>query len=263
MRSVSRTTRRGLLAAILGGCLIVGVLPALAADQAVQVADFSFSPSNVAVRPGEKVTWTNAGSSIGHNVHFEGEAALNSPSTSFNNVEKTFPAAGEFRYSCDVHPIQMRGTVFVNDAGTVPTATPTASPTASPTATSTAPPGSTPQPPGATPGPAATGVVVSRFVARAARASFCAKRSRTCKSPGVVLSLQLGATDRVRVTGTLRRRPLKGGSLRRFSSVAFSLAPGARRLRLPVSRRLTSGRYVLELKAGTLARQVKFRVRAG
>ena len=257
MRSVSRSTRRGLLGAILGGCLIVGVLPALAADQAVQVADFSFTPSNVAVRPGENVTWTNAGSGIGHNVHFDGEAALNSPSTSFS-VDKSFPAAGEFQYHCDVHPIQMRGTVFVNDAGTVPTATPTASPTA----TSTTTPGSTPQPPGATPGPAATGVVVSRFVAKAARASFCAKRSRTCKRPGVVLSLQLAATDDVRVTGTLRRRPLKGGSLRRFGSVAFSLAPGARRLRLPVRRRLTSGRYVLELKAGALTRRLQFRVRA-
>lgn len=262
MPSVSRTTRRGLLGAILGGCLIVGVLPALAADQAVQVADTSFTPRSVAVQPGQKVTWTNSGSTIGHNVHFDGEAALMSPMTSFS-VEKSFPVAGEYQYHCDNHPLSMTGTVFVNDAGTVPTATPTASPTASPTATSTAPPGSTPQPPGATPGPAATGVVVSRFVARAARASFCAKRSRTCKSPGVVLSLKLEATDRVRVTGTLRRRPLKGGSLRRFGSVAFSLAPGARQLKLPVRRRLTSGRYVLELKAGTLTRQLKFRVRAG
>lgn len=260
MRSVSRSARRGLLGAILGGCLIVGVLPALAADQAVTVADTSFSPRNVAVLPGEKVTWTNAGSSIGHNVHFDGDAALNSPSTSFS-VEESFPAAGEFGYHCDVHPAQMRGTVFVNATGTVPSATPTASPTASPTATSTAPPGSTPQPPGATPGPA-VGVVVSRFAARAARASFCAKRGRTCKSPGVVLSLQLGATDTVRVTGTLRRRPLKGGSLRRFGSVAFNLDPGARRLRLPLKRRLASGRYVLELKAGALTRRLQFRVRA-
>jgi hypothetical protein len=254
VRSVSRSARRGLLGAILGGCLIVGVLPALAADQAVQVADSSFTPRSVAVQPGQKVTWTNSGSTIEHNVHFDGEAALMSPMTSFS-VEKPFPVAGEYRYHCDNHPLTMTGTVFVNDTGT-------ASPTASPTATSTAPPGSTPQPPGAIPGPTATGVVVSRFVAKAARASFCAKRSRTCKRPGVVLSLQLGATDDVRVTGTLRRRPLKGGSLRRFGSVAFSLAPGARRLRLPVGRRLTSGRYVLELKAGALARQVKFRVRA-
>jgi hypothetical protein len=236
------------------------VLPALAADQSVSVADSSFTPAGVAVRPGEKVTWTNAGSSSSHSVHFDGAAALNVPSTSFT-VEKTFPAAGEFNYHCDVHAF-MRGTVFVNDAGAVPTPTATATPTASPTAGSTASPGTTPAP-GATAGPTATGVVVSRFVAKAARASFCAKRSRTCKRPGVVLSLQLGATDSVRVTGALRRRPLKGGSLRRFGSVAFSLAPGARQLRLPVGRRLTSGRYELSLKAGQLARQVKFRVRAG
>lgn len=259
MRSVSPAPRRALLGAILGGCLIVGVLPALAADQSVTVADISYTPGDVAVQPGQKVTWTKGNTSFQHNVHFDGEAALVAQTTGAFTVEKTFPAAGEFAYRCDVHPFQMQGTVFVNDTGTVPTATPTASPTATSTTT---PPGSTPQPPGATPGPAATGVVVSRFVAKAARASFCAKRSRKCKSPGVVLSLQLGATDRVRVTGTLRRRPLKGGSLRRFSSVAFNLAPGTRRLRLPVGRRLTSGRYSLELKAGTLTRRVQFRVRA-
>lgn len=260
MRSLSRSTRRGLLGSILGGCLIVGVLPALAADQGVTVADTSFTPRDVAVQPGQKVTWTKASTAAQHNVHFDGEAALIAQTTSAFTVEKTFPAAGEFRYSCDVHPIQMRGTVFVNDTGTVPTATPTVSPTATPT--STAPPGSTPQPPGATPGPTATGVVVSSFAAKAARASFCAKRSRTCRRPGVVLSLQLDATDSVRVTGTLRRGPPKGGSLRRFGTVTFALAPGARRLRLPVRRRLTSGRYVLELKAGALAQRVKFRVRA-
>jgi plastocyanin len=256
VRSVSRSTRRGLLGTILGGCLIVGVLPAVAANQEVQVANFSFTPSAVAVRPGEIVTWTNAGSSTEHNVHFDGEAQLNASSTSFT-VETTFSAAGEFQYRCDVHPASMRGTVSVNDTGTVPTATPTVSPTASPNAS----PGTTPLP-SATPAPTSTGIVVSRFIARAARASFCAKRSRTCKRPGVVLSLQLGASDSVLVTGTLRRRPLNGGSLRRFGAVAFSLAPGARQLRLPVRRRLTSGRYELTLLAGALTRRVQFRVRA-
>lgn len=221
------------------------------------MANFSFGPRAVAVQPGQKVTWTNEGAySQSHNVHFAGEAPLNAPGTGFT-VAKTFPVAGEFQYSCDVHA-SMTGTVFVNDTGTVPTPAPTASPTASPTVS----PGTTPQPPGATPVPTAAGVVVSRFVARAARASFCAKRSRTCRRPGVVLSLQLDATDSVRVAGTLRRRPLKGGSLRRFGTVTFTLAPGARRLPLPVGRRLTSGRYVLELKAGALSRRVQFRVRA-
>lgn len=64
------------------------------------------------------------------------------------------------------------------------------------------------------------------------------------------------------MTGTLRRKPLKDGSLRRFGTVAFSVAPGSHQLRLPVRRRLTTGRYELELKAAGLTRRVRFRVRA-
>jgi hypothetical protein len=258
MGTRTRTLRRGLLGAILVGCLVVGVLPALAADQPVSVADFSFTPRNVAVMPGETVTWTNSGSSVSHNVHFDGEAALNSLSTSFT-VQKAFPTAGEFHYHCDMHPGLMTGTVFVNDTGTVPTPTPSPTTTAT---TSPTPSPTTSLPPGPGPTPSSPAVVVSRFTVKAARASFCAKRSRTCKRPGVVLSLQLSASGSVRVTGTLRRRPLGGGSLRRFGSVAFTVKPGSRRVRLPVRRRLTSGRYVLELKVGGFTRRVQFRVRA-
>ena len=36
--------RRALPFVILGGCLAVGVLPALAADQAVAIHDFEYAP---------------------------------------------------------------------------------------------------------------------------------------------------------------------------------------------------------------------------
>ena len=252
MRLVFKGARRNLLGAILGGCLVVGVLPALAADQGVAVANFSFTPSSVAVMPGETVTWTNGGSTANHSVHFDGEPALNAPAMMFTDM-KTFPDAGEFHYHCDVHA-SMTGTVFVNATGTVPPM-PTPSPTPSPTpAPTTAPPAATPIPTVITPPVTLT--------ARAAHASFCTRRSSKCKHPGVVLSLKLGAHASVHVTGTLRRRPLKGGSLRRFGIVAFSAVPGSHQVRLPVHRRLTPGRYELELKAAGLTRRLHFRVRA-
>ena len=67
--------RRAVPFAILAGCLGVGVLPALAADQAVSINDYSFTPSRVAVLPGETVTWAGHGTFAMHNVHFDGEIA--------------------------------------------------------------------------------------------------------------------------------------------------------------------------------------------
>ena len=100
---VSRSVRRAVPFAIVAGCLGVGVLPALAADGSVAIHDGSFSPSQVAVMPGESVTWQAAGTTQSHNVHFDGEAAaVGMPSTSFSG-SRQFPAEGTFRYHCDVH----------------------------------------------------------------------------------------------------------------------------------------------------------------
>lgn len=253
--------RRAVPFAILAGCLGVGVLPALAADGSVAIRDYSFSPSQVAVMPGESVTWQAEGTTASHNVHFDGEAALGKPSAAFSG-SRQFPDAGTFAYYCDVHAT-MTGTVFVNATGTVPTPSPTASPTRTPTAspspTASPPPGgggSGPPAPGS--GPAATGApgaIVSSFRARAARSRFCTTRSARCRRPGVFLLIDLGAAEPVRVRGTLRR------GARRVRAVSLRVRPGSRRVRLP-GRRLAPGRYVLTLRAGGIARTLRFRVRA-
>ncbi len=70
--------------AILGGCLAVGVLPALAADRGVGIHDFAFSPAKIAVMPGDTVTWTAEPgyTSYSHNVKFDDRAtALGPPSS--------------------------------------------------------------------------------------------------------------------------------------------------------------------------------------
>lgn len=250
--------RRALPFAILAGCLGVGVLPALASDGAVTIHDFSFTPSRVAVTPGGSVTWQAEGTSAMHSVHFDGEAPLGAPSTSFGK-SRQFPAEGTFRYHCDVHAT-MTGTVFVNATGTVPTPTPGPSP--SPTPYPTAPPSPTASPPPAgggsptpAPAPTVTGAIVASFRARAARSRFCTTRSASCRKPGVFLLVDLGASEPVRLRGTLRRGP------KRVRAVSLRVRPGSRRVRLP-GPKLKPGRYALTLRAGDIMRRVHFRVRS-
>jgi plastocyanin len=245
--------RRAVPFAILGGCLGVGVLPALAADGAVSIRDDAYLPASVAVMPGETVTWTASGGSTlhSHSVHFDGETDPLAPASTTYSANRRFDSAGEYRYHCDVHPFLMRGTVYVNASGTVPSPTPT--PTASPTS-SPAPGGGTTPPPAA-PGPAVTGATVSSFRLRAARGRFCTRRSAACRRPGVFLLVDLGASEPVRLRGTLRR------GTRRVRAVSLRVRPGSRRVRLPGAR-LTRGRYALTLRAGEITRRVRFRVRA-
>ena len=236
--------RRLLPFAILAGCLAVGVLPAFAANQAVTIRDFSFTPRNVAVLPGESVTWEAESTSYEHNVHFDGETApVGAQSSNFSGTRQ-FNSDGEFTYHCDVHS-SMQGTVFVNQTGAVPTPSPTASPTASPTVTAsptasptTAPPGTS----GGPPAPGSTSAAVSSFRVRASR-----------KGARVFLTLSIGARETVRVRGTLRR------GKRRVRSVTLLGRPGRHRVRLPGAA-LKPGRYTLTLRAGKLTRVVRFRV---
>jgi hypothetical protein len=226
--------RRALPFAILGACLVVGVLPALAADQSVAIHDFRYAPADVAVKPGESVTWRADGAYM-HNVHFDGEAdALGAASTKFSG-SRTFTAEGRFAYHCDVHA-GMHGSVYVNATGTVPP--PPASPTPSPTTSPGPAPTSSPPPGGATPAPAA---------------SLRAKAS--VRKRKVFLTLTVGGGKALRVRATLKR------GTRRVRRVSLLARPGKHKLRLP-GKRLTPGRYTLTLTAGDLRRVVHFRVRS-
>jgi plastocyanin len=250
--------RRAIPFAILVGCFGVGVLPALAADRSVGIRDYAFSPGRVAVLPGESVTWAAEPgySSAMHNVHFEGDADPLGPRSAEFTATRRFDTTGEFHYHCDVHPTQMRGTVFVNATGTVPTPSPTADPTASPYPTGSPAPGGggSAGPAPAPPATGGSGAIVTSFRARAARSRFCTSRSARCKQPGVFLLVDLGASERVRVRGTLKR------GAKRVRTVSLSVRPGSRRVRLP-GPKLKPGRYALTLRAGDITRTLRFRVR--
>jgi plastocyanin len=228
--------RRALPFAILGGCLAVGVLPALAADQSVAIHDFRYAPVDVAVKPGEAVTW-RADGAYPHNVHFDGETDALGPASSKFTASRTFPAEGKFGYHCDVHAF-MHGFVYVNQSGTVPPppATPTATATASPTPSASPSPGGGST--GTTPAP-----VSSSLRAKA-----------TVRKRKVLLTLTVGGDKALRVRGTLKR-----GS-KRVRRVSLLARPGRHKLRLP-GKALKPGRYMLTLKAGDLRRTVRFRIR--
>jgi plastocyanin len=78
----------------------------------VSMQDIKFQPSNVNVKVGDTVTWTND-DSVGHDVTGDdfksGEPGAMGSGDTF---EHTFDTAGTFDYVCTVHP-GMKGTVTV------------------------------------------------------------------------------------------------------------------------------------------------------
>src|SRR4051812_44004624 len=122
--------RRMLLAFAGVAGLATAVVPALAIDRGVTVNDSYYSPSAVAVRPGETLTIDRAPDSAGeHNVHWDDRAAAEmAPTSGPIHLTRTFTAGDDnrsFVFRCDVHGrYGMTATVYVDDAGTVPTAPP-------------------------------------------------------------------------------------------------------------------------------------------
>jgi plastocyanin len=99
-------------------------VPALAADQSVNVGDDFFDPDSTSVDPGDTVTWNWIGSSD-HTVtsrskqidKFDSGIKSGSGAT----FEHTFKYRGRFRYLCEVHPDTMRASVTVGtDDGKAP-----------------------------------------------------------------------------------------------------------------------------------------------
>ena len=245
---------RLLLAGLAGFAL--AVVPALAADHSVQATPGNvFTPATLEVKVGDSVTWTNSGGN--HNVHFkDGFDQPADPSPVWSEpVKRTFSATGTYKYWCDAHGSEdtdMAGTIVVKSddttgtttqtttTGTTTQTTTTTTPTTTTTTPTTTETTTTPPPP----------PVVS---VRATRSSFCVRRSRTCRRPGVVLRITSDTPHRIQ--GTLRRNG------RTFGKVAFDVPAGTRTVRFTRTRtgkRLARGRY--SLKLGT-APTVRFRVR--
>jgi plastocyanin len=72
----------------------------------VIIRGFAFTPADVRVRPGERVTWVNCDTDIHTSTADAGQWAspLLAPGDGFT---QTFPTAGEFPYHCEPHPFMV------------------------------------------------------------------------------------------------------------------------------------------------------------
>jgi plastocyanin len=95
-----------------------------AADPAVAIADFRFTPPIETVHVGETITWTNDGPSS-HTATAKDGSFNTGTLSKGQSASHTFTRAGTYAYVCTIHPF-MHGTITVLAAATTapaPTAT--------------------------------------------------------------------------------------------------------------------------------------------
>ena len=272
-----------IVVALLG--FAAAVVPALASNQTVTVGGSSaaYFPNEIAVKPGETVTFNHSNGAGLHNVVFDDSSvtpfpgpANASPAMPDNGAwtaTATFLNPGTYTFHCGFHGPAMHGTVYVNADGSVPGSGTTIS---IPTTTTTTPTTSTPTgttPTTTTPTTPAADRTAPRLtgVAPAAR-SFCAKAGKRCARAGVTIDFSVDEVGTV-VSGTLAKRPLRGTKRRfkSFGTVRFiARIAGDNQLRFAKTaegRRLSAGSYKLTLVATdasenrSRARTVSFTVR--
>ncbi len=81
----------------------------------VSISNFKFSPSNITIKKGTTVTWTN-NDSVGHTVT-ETDGKDGPKSSDLNQGQSysfTYNAVGTFKYNCSIHP-NMTGSVTVTE----------------------------------------------------------------------------------------------------------------------------------------------------
>jgi plastocyanin len=116
VRTVSRSI---VVAGVLGLALVLPLAPAaLAADHAVDIAGFAFSPQSVTVAVGDTVTWSNADAQ-NHTATANGGSFDTGTIGGNTSKSVTFSTAGTFAYHCKIHP-SMTGTIVVEAAAGPP-----------------------------------------------------------------------------------------------------------------------------------------------
>jgi plastocyanin len=105
---------------VLSGTILAAALlwtgasaPAQAAEASVKIDNFSFTPAEITVAPGTKITWENQ-DDIPHTVTDSADprAFKSPPLDTGDSFSHVFAAPGTYRYFCSLHP-HMQGTVVV------------------------------------------------------------------------------------------------------------------------------------------------------
>jgi plastocyanin len=105
---VKTNVRNPALAAILLGSATMfantAAAPAAAPPGAtVHIANFTFSPANLAVKPGTTVTWVND-DDIPHTVVADDKSFRSKVLDTGDRFSFTFAKPGQFGYFCSLHP---------------------------------------------------------------------------------------------------------------------------------------------------------------
>ncbi|MCD4500203.1 cupredoxin family copper-binding protein [Chromobacterium vaccinii] len=95
--------------AALGACLAAAM--AWAGPQQVDISKFAFTPKEVTVAPGAKVTWVNH-DEIPHTVSGRDKSFVSKALDTDDRYEHVFDKEGDYAYFCAVHPY-MTGVVHV------------------------------------------------------------------------------------------------------------------------------------------------------
>lgn len=104
--------RRGLLRVTGLALLVVAAVPqARAAESAVTIDNFTFTPQTLTVPKGTTVTWTNR-DDIPHVVLLTAVKARSPVLDTGQSYSFTFDQPGTFEYYCALHP-HMKGSVVV------------------------------------------------------------------------------------------------------------------------------------------------------
>lgn len=85
------------------------------ATDKVMIANFAFAPSNITVKKGTTVTWTNNDSMVHDVTEIDGQDGPHSGNLANGQTYTfTYNTVGTFKYHCSIHP-SMTGSVTVNE----------------------------------------------------------------------------------------------------------------------------------------------------
>lgn len=101
-----------LLAAVFAAAATTpSLFAATASAQTVDITQFAYTPKEITVAPGTRITWTNR-DEIPHTVTAKDKSFDSKALDTGDKFEHTFAAEGDFEYYCSVHPF-MTGVVHV------------------------------------------------------------------------------------------------------------------------------------------------------